>query len=132
VAPLAAQKLGLAVGVVAGVVLSLAAAAVLVLVGDRDSKREVSARPVPRSRVFYTLRRGDVARAPLAATRCEASGEGGSPNLFCTRMTHGRYQIVFYSDTVLVFDLLDPNAQPLEPKYVFKWVARKPIRTGSK
>ena len=71
-------------------------------------------------------------RDPQTATRCEASGEGGFPNLFCTRMSRGRYQIVFYEDAVQVFDLLDPHAQPMEAKYVFKWIARKPIRVHAK
>ena|SRR2546430_424543 len=86
---LGAQKLGIAVGGVLGVLLTLAALTVVVLVGGRDSKRSVSARPVPRGRVFYTLRRGDVARLPSAATRCEASAEAGTPNLSCTRAPGG-------------------------------------------
>jgi hypothetical protein len=121
------------VGAMLGVLVTLAVGAVLlVLGGGRDEKRHVSARPVPSGPVIYTLRRGDVVRDPLTATRCEASGEGGSPNLFCTRTSRGRYQFVFYKDAVLVFDLLDPNAQPLEPKYDFKWIARRPIRVHAK
>jgi hypothetical protein len=50
-----------------------------------------------------------VVRAPLAATRCEASAEGGTPNLFCTRSPGGRYQIVFYADDVLIFRVGDPD-----------------------
>jgi hypothetical protein len=73
-----------------------------------------------------------VVRDPLTRTRCEASGEGGHPNLFCTRMGRGRYQIVFYSDEVQVFDLLDPHEEPLGPKYVFKWIAHEPIRVHAK
>jgi hypothetical protein len=92
--------------------LTLAVVAIVVLVGARDSKRNVSARPVPRSRVIYTLRTGDAARAPLAATRCEASGEGGRPNLFCTRTPGGRYQVVFYEDAVLIFRVGNPDNPP--------------------
>jgi hypothetical protein len=55
----------------------------------------------------------------------EASGEAGYPNLFCTRTSRGRYQIVFYKDSVQVYDLQDPKAEPLEPKYSFKWIARQ-------
>jgi hypothetical protein len=132
-AQLRTQKLAIAVGAVVGALATLAVLAVLVvLVGGRDEKRHVSARPVPRGRVIYTLRSGDVVRDPLTATRCEASGEGGHPNLFCTRMRRGRYQIVFYSDEVQVFDLLDPNEEPLEAKYVFKWIAHEPIRVHAK
>jgi hypothetical protein len=82
---------------------------VVVLAGGRNEKRRLSARPAPRSRVFYTLRTGDVARAPLAATRCEASGEAGIPNLFCTRTPRGRYQVVFYKNDVLIFRVGDPD-----------------------
>jgi hypothetical protein len=87
-----------------GAVTTLAVGAIVVLArSGGDGKRHVSAR------AFYTLRTGDVARAPLAATRCEASGEGGTPNLFCTRIPGGRYQVVFYEDTVLVFRVGDPE-----------------------
>jgi hypothetical protein len=79
------------------VLLTLAVAAIVVLVGGRDDKRHV------------TLRTGDVARAPLAATRCEASAEAGSPNLFCTRTPAGRYQVVFYEDSVLIYRVGDPD-----------------------
>ena len=78
--------------------------AVVVLTGGGDGKR----------RELYTLRTGDVARAPLAATRCEASAEGGTPNLFCTRTPGGRYEVVFYEDTVLIYRAGDPdNARAL-------------------
>ena len=83
--------------------------AVLVLAGGRDGKRHVSARATPRGPAFYTLRRGDVARAPLAATRCEASAEAGAPNLFCTRTPGGRYQVIFYEDSVLIYRAGDPD-----------------------
>jgi uncharacterized protein YecT (DUF1311 family) len=115
------QGRGLAVGVAVGVVATLAVVAVAVLVGSRDSRRSTPARPAPRGRVIYTLHQGDVVRDPLTATRCEASGEGGSPNLFCTRSTKGRHQIVFYKDAVLVFDLEDRTRDPLDPSFVFNW-----------
>jgi hypothetical protein len=51
----------------------------------------------------YTGRTGDVLRAPAAATRCLVSGEGGFPDLFCTRIPRGRYQVVFFEDTVQVY-----------------------------
>src|SRR5205085_2662633 len=62
------QKVGLAVGAVAGALATLAVVAVVVLAGGAHHKRHV------------TLRQGDVAVAPLAATRREASVEAGSPN----------------------------------------------------
>ena len=55
----------------------------------------------------YALQRGDVIRVPAAATRCEASREGGYPNLFCSRMSGGRYDVVFYKDSVLVWSSPD-------------------------
>jgi hypothetical protein len=120
---LATQRLGLVVGAAVGVVATLVVLATVVLVGSRESKRSTPARHAPRSHVIYTLRQGDVVRDPLTATRCEASGEGGAPNLFCTRTTRGRYQIVFYNDAVLVFDLRNRGKlQPLESNYAFKWV----------
>ena len=61
----------------------------------------------------YTVRQGDAIIVPAASTRCEASAEGGTPNLFCTRIEAGRYQVVFYSDSVLVWDLrLGPDGPP--------------------
>ena len=123
------QGLGLAVGAAVGVVATLAVVAVAVLVGSRDSKRSTPARPAPRSHLIYTLRQGDVVRDPQTATRCEASGEGGSPNLFCTRTTKGRHQIVFYKDAVFVFDLEDRTRDPLDPNFVFNWFAGKSSRS---
>jgi hypothetical protein len=51
----------------------------------------------------FTLREGDVIRVPAAATRCVAAQEAGFPNLFCTRTPRGKYQFVFYSDSVIVW-----------------------------
>jgi hypothetical protein len=97
------EKVGLAVGAAAGVLLTLAVLGVLALAGDRDNKRRDA------RRAFYTLRTGDVVRAPLAATRCEASSEAGAPNLFCTRTPGGRYQVIFYEDSVLIYRIGDPD-----------------------
>jgi hypothetical protein len=46
---------------------------------------------------------GDVVDVPQAATRCVASAEGGSPNFFCERNPAGRYEVVFYKDSVLIW-----------------------------
>jgi hypothetical protein len=70
---------------------------------------------------LYTIRQGDVIRVPATATQCEASGEAGIPNLFCTRIPRGRYQIVFWKDSVDVYDLLDPDLEPMVPTFNFKW-----------
>jgi hypothetical protein len=74
----------------------------------------------PRKHV-YTLRDGDVVLRPQAATRCETSGEGGSPNLFCTRIGGGRHQVIFYRDTVLVWPLDCPTCGPDGPVYTYRW-----------
>jgi hypothetical protein len=76
---------------------------IVLLARSGDGKRHVP------PRAFYRLRTGDVARAPLAATRCEASAEAGTPNLFCTRTPRGRYEVVFYEDDVLIFRVGDPD-----------------------
>jgi hypothetical protein len=54
---------------------------------------------------IFTVRPGDILRVPTTATRCQASHEGGIPNLFCSRTHRGRYQVVFWKDSVQVFDL---------------------------
>ena len=56
-------------------------------------------------------------RALLAATRCEASGEAGFSDLFCTRSPEARYQVVFYKDSVEVFRVGDPDNAPRS----FRW-----------
>jgi hypothetical protein len=63
----------------------------------------------------WRMREGDVARVPTAATRCEASQEGGIPNLFCRRDPEGGFQVVFYKDNVLVFRVGDPDNPSVFP-----------------
>jgi hypothetical protein len=65
----------------------------------------------------YTLRQGDVVRAPGAATRCTASVEGGAKNLFCHRSPEGRYEVVFYKDSILVWK----NGNPDKPAFSARW-----------
>jgi hypothetical protein len=75
----------------------------------------VSSARGPRS---YVLRDGDVVLRPAAATRCLASGEGGFPNLVCTRIGGGRHDVVFYDDSVLVW----PHARGADgPPFSFSW-----------
>jgi len=124
---LADQRFGLAVGAGIGVAATLAVTVVLVLIGSRDGKNNTPARRATRGHTIYTLRQGDVVLDPQTATRCEASGEGGNPNLFCTRTVRNRLEIVFYDDAVLVFDLQNRrNLQPLEPNYTFSRIVKKP------
>ena len=65
----------------------------------------------------YTLRQNDVVRAPAAATRCTAGAEGGAKNLLCTRSPAGRYQVVFYRDSILVWK----NGNPDKPVFSARW-----------
>jgi hypothetical protein len=65
----------------------------------------------------YTLAQNDVVRAPAAATRCTASVEGGAKNLFCQRSPGGRYQVVFYADSILVWK----NGNPGKPAFSARW-----------
>jgi hypothetical protein len=64
----------------------------------------------------YTMREDDTVRFPSAATRCEATQEGGVPTLFCRRDPEGRHQVVFSRDTIFVFRVGDPD----NPQ-VFRW-----------
>ena len=118
---LIAQKLGIAVGLTVGVLLTLGVLAVIVAAGGRDSKRKTPARPAPRGHVIYTLRWGDVVRDPRTGTRCEATGEAGIPNLFCTHTARGRFEAVFWDDELQVYG---PGSEPFEPTYSFKWWPR--------
>jgi hypothetical protein len=79
----------------------------------------------------YKLRDGDVVLRPEAAARCEASGEGGSPNLFCTRIDGGRHQIIFYEDWVLVWPLDCRACGPDGPVYDYLWTPYL-LRAGPK
>src|SRR6266542_6588974 len=75
-------------------------------------------RPTATRHHVITLREGDVVVRPEAAARCQASQEGGSPNLFCTRVGGGRHQIIFYSDSVLVWPL---ERGPDGPPFSYLW-----------
>jgi hypothetical protein len=85
-----------------------------------DSEPETTAGP----RV-YTLRDGDVAVRPEARTRCEASAEGGRPNLFCRPLTEGRQSVVFYEDWALGFGA---RGEPLVPNWSIRWNEAEPVK----
>jgi hypothetical protein len=98
------QWLGLAVGLVAGVGLTLGVLGVLALAGaGGDEKQNVRARPARPRPAVHTLRTGDTARRPAAATTCVASVEAAAPNLYCTRIGGGRFAVAFYEDSFLVW-----------------------------
>ena len=81
--------------------------------GDQSDTASVSA----HSRRIFTVRQGDIVRVPATATRCEASHEGGIPNLFCSRTRRSRYQVVFWKDEVQVYDLAR-NRGPMVATFV--------------
>jgi hypothetical protein len=65
----------------------------------------------------YTFGWRDTGRDPATLTRCESSGEAGIQNLFCARAgTRSRYQVVFWSDAVDVYDLAR-NREPMVPTF---------------
>ena len=110
-----------AVGIfLAGAVAAFAAAYALGW-REAESERQPSTTRASMRRV-YTLRDGDAVVRPEAATRCEASGEAGIPNLFCTRTARGRHQIIFYTHCVLVWPLA---RGPDGPPFVYRWRTRE-------
>ena len=88
---------------------------------EADSDRQTTTAAETLRRV-YTLRDGDIVVRPEAATRCEASGEAGVPNLFCTRIQRGRHQIIFYDSCVLVWPLA---RGPDGPPFIYRWWTQK-------
>ena len=83
--------------------------------GDAGQTRTATTRAGGR---VYTLHQGDLVRVPEAATECQASQEGGHPNLFCTRIPRGRHQVIFYEDSVLVWPLA---GGPDGPPFSYAW-----------
>jgi hypothetical protein len=71
---------------------------------------------------IYTLRDGDVVRRPEAAAQCGAYAEGNFPNLHCTRIGGGRGSVVFYSDSIHVYD---SKSEPFEPSFTVRWQPRR-------
>lgn len=73
--------------------------------------------PTPPGARVYTLSQGDRVRMPAVATECLATQEGGFPRLHCSRTSRGRYQVDIFADTVHLYDLEAPNAEPMLPTY---------------
>jgi hypothetical protein len=82
--------------------------------GWRDDDPE---RMSPPGQRVYVLRQGDRVRMPAVATECEATQEGGFPRLLCLRTSRGRYEVDIFADTVHLYDLDDPNGEPMAPTY---------------
>ena len=70
-----------------------------------------------RQQRVFVAGQGDVIRVPGAATRCVASGEGGFPDLVCDHAPRGRYEVVFFSDELLVYR----NGNPDHPAFSARW-----------
>ena len=70
---------------------------------------------------IYALRYGDIVVRPGAAARCEASQEGGFPDLRCRRIGGGRHTFSFYEMGVQVYG---PNAEPMTPSESFRWMPK--------
>jgi hypothetical protein len=81
------------------------------------SDEEVKPTPPSNGPRVFTLRQGDIARMPSAATECLATHEAGFPRLFCTRTGSSRYQVIINRDVVQVYDLEDPDTEPFLPTY---------------
>lgn len=84
--------------------------------GVRGDDRRQTASGSSRARHVFTVRQGDVVLVPATGTRCEASHEAGIPNLFCSRMHRGRYEVVFWQDSVDVYDLAR-HGEPMVPTF---------------
>jgi len=84
--------------------------------GNRQTRTVYVTTETGRHRL-YTVRSGDVIRDPATLTQCESSGEAGIPNLFCTHTgDRSRYQVVFWSDAVDVYDLAR-HGEPMVPTF---------------
>jgi hypothetical protein len=85
--------------------------------GDHRQARTVSITTETGRHRLYIIHQGDVIRDPATLTQCEASGEAGIPNLFCTRTgARSRYQVVFWSDAVDLYDLAR-HGEPMAPTF---------------
>jgi len=58
----------------------------------------------------YVLREGDRVVVPAIHQACTASGEGGTPDLFCERLRGSRHQVVIFDDTIQVWKVGNPDA----------------------
>ena len=84
--------------------------------GNRQARTVFVTTETGRHRL-YTIRQGDVIRDPMTLTQCETSHEAGIPNLFCTHAgNRSRYQVVFWSDAVDVYDLAQ-HGEPMVPTF---------------
>jgi hypothetical protein len=105
--------------VVAGAVAAFA----IYTVSWRDGKEE---QVLPREPRVYTLRQGDVVRMPSVEVECQATHEADIPRLFCARTRRGRYQVEIWKDSVGLYDLESPHAEPMAPTYSVPAVKTRP------
>jgi hypothetical protein len=82
------------------------------LIGRATNPTAASAQTENR---VYTLLQNDDVRAHGAATRCTASVGRGAKSLFCHHSPEGRYQVVFYTDSIVVWKNGNPTSPPSQP-----------------
>ena len=58
---------------------------------------------------FYTLRLGDRVFVPSVGQLCTVSTEGGATDLFCARPRGAHHQVVFFSDSILLWKVGNPD-----------------------
>jgi hypothetical protein len=103
-----------ALGVLLVLVMGAVGAFAIYTLGWRDGETDEATPPGAR---VYTLRQGDRVRVPAVATECLATQEGGFARLHCSRTSRGRYQVDIFADTVHLYDLDAPDAEPMLPTY---------------
>jgi hypothetical protein len=86
--------------------LALVVAAGVGLLLGRATSPEASSPPATRT---FTVRQGDVVSVPRLGVHCQASQEGGAPNLFCEYFPSGAHQVVFYDDGAYVYQIGYPD-----------------------
>jgi hypothetical protein len=89
----------------------------LALVGALVAAFLIGRATATTSRHIWVGHQGDVLRVPAAATRCVVSGEGGFPDLFCSRIPRGRYTVTFFTDRIQVWR----NGHPEKPAFSARW-----------
>jgi len=83
----------------------------------RLSQPPRAAAAAARGGTVFSAARGDVIRIPGIRTRCVVSEEAGSLELLCDHVRRGRYELVLFSDQLLVYR----NGNPDKPRFAVRW-----------
>ena len=75
------------------------------------------AKTTARGGDVFTAAFRDVVRIPSIQTRCVVSEEAGFPNLLCDHSPRGRYELVLFRDSLLVYR----NGDPDRPRFAARW-----------